>query len=116
MTAAPGSPARFPPRGRGPVLRATPRSWDSWSGRTIPRSERRWFASSAPDVSRECASRGPGGHLRAGPHAVPGAARGNGAGRPFTNQNEIDGALVRHPPEVVLLARGTGGPNGQARA
>jgi hypothetical protein len=24
--------------GRGPVLRATPRSCDSWSGRTIPRS------------------------------------------------------------------------------
>ena len=28
----------FPPPGRVPVLRATPRSWDSWSGKTIPRS------------------------------------------------------------------------------
>ena len=28
----------FPPLGRVPVLRATPRSWDSWSGRTTPRS------------------------------------------------------------------------------
>ena len=28
----------FPPPGRVPVSRATPRSWDSWSGRTIPRS------------------------------------------------------------------------------
>ena len=28
----------FPPLGRVPALRATPRSWDSWSGRTIPRS------------------------------------------------------------------------------
>ncbi len=28
----------FPPLGRVAVLRATPRSWDSWSGRTIPRS------------------------------------------------------------------------------
>jgi hypothetical protein len=31
------------------------------------------------------------------------------------NQNEIDGAVVRHPPEVILLARGTGGPGRQAR-
>ncbi len=28
----------FPPLGRVPVLRATPRSCDSWSGRTIPLS------------------------------------------------------------------------------
>ena len=28
----------FPPPGRVPVSRATPRSCDSWSGRTIPRS------------------------------------------------------------------------------
>ena len=28
----------FPPLGRVPVLKATPRSCDSWSGRTIPRS------------------------------------------------------------------------------
>ena len=28
----------FPPLGHVPVLRATPRSWDSWSGRAIPRS------------------------------------------------------------------------------
>src|ERR1022692_119815 len=46
---------------------------------------------------------------------MPGATRGDGAGRRFTNQNEIDGALVRHPPEVVLLAHGTGGPDRQAR-
>jgi hypothetical protein len=36
---------------------------------------------------------------------MPGAARGDGAGRRVTNQSEIDGAVVRHPPEVVLLAR-----------
>jgi hypothetical protein len=35
---------------------------------------------------------------------MPGAAPGDGAGRRFTNQNEVDGALVRRPPEVVLLA------------
>ena len=28
----------FPPLGRVPVSRATPRSWDSWSGMTFPRS------------------------------------------------------------------------------
>jgi len=28
----------FPRPGRVPVPKATPRSWDSWSGRTIPRS------------------------------------------------------------------------------
>ena len=37
---------------------------------------------------------------------MPGAARGDGAGRRL-------GAIVRHPAEVVLLARGTGGPAGK---
>jgi hypothetical protein len=47
---------------------------------------------------------------------MPGAARGDGTGRLFTNQSEIDGAVVRHPPEVVLLARGPGGLDWQARS
>ncbi len=34
------------------------------------------------------------------PHAMPGAARGDGAGRRFTNQNEIDGLL-----DLDLLSR-----------
>jgi hypothetical protein len=34
---------------------------------------------------------------------MPGATRGNGTDRLFTNQSEINGAVVRHPPEVVLL-------------
>ena len=41
----------FPPPGRGPVLRATPRSSGSWSGRTIPpsawRSTMRYLTSTA---------------------------------------------------------------------
>ena len=37
-TVSRGSPARFPLLGRVPVLRETPQSSDSWSGRTIPRS------------------------------------------------------------------------------
>ncbi len=65
--------------------------------------------------SCERARRGSGGHRRARPRAVHGAARGDGAGRLFTNQSEIDGAVVRHPPEVVLLARGSGGPDRHAR-
>jgi hypothetical protein len=45
---------------------------------------------------------------------VPGAAGGDGAGRRFTDQNAVDGVVVRHPPQVVLLAGGTGeGPAGK---
>ena len=44
---------------------------------------------------------------------MSGATRGDGAGRRLTSQSEVDGALVRHPPEVVLLARGTEGPTGK---
>jgi hypothetical protein len=33
---------------------------------------------------------------------MPGAARSDSAGRRLTHQNEIDGTLVRHPPEVLL--------------
>ena len=44
---------------------------------------------------------------------MPGAARGDSAGRRFTNPSEIDGAVVRHPPQVVLLARGMEDPAGK---
>jgi hypothetical protein len=47
---------------------------------------------------------------------MSGAARGEGAGRRITSQREIYGVLVRHPPEVVLPAHGTGGPDRQARS
>jgi hypothetical protein len=47
---------------------------------------------------------------------VPGAAGGDGAGRRFTEQNAVDGAFLRHPPKVVLLAGGKGGPGWQARS
>jgi hypothetical protein len=50
------------------------------------------------------------GHLRPGERALSGPARGDGAGRRFTNHNAIDGALIRHPPEVVLLAHRVAGP------
>src|SRR3984885_15773984 len=46
---------------------------------------------------------------------MPGATRGDGASRPVTHQSKIDGALVRHPPQVVLPARGAGGPGRPAR-
>ena len=58
--------------------------------------------------SRERARRGPEGHGRGHPHALPGAARGDSAARRVTDQSEIDGAVIRDPAEVVLLARGTG--------
>jgi hypothetical protein len=44
---------------------------------------------------------------------MSGAARGDGSGRRVTNQSEIDGALVRHPPEVVLLLVAWEGPTGK---
>lgn len=56
----------------------------------------------------------PEGCRRASPYALPGAARGDGAGRLFTSQGEIDGAIFRHPPEVVLLARPIARPDLQA--
>jgi hypothetical protein len=31
----------------------------------------------------------------------------------FTDQNEIDGAVVRHPAEIVLLARAVADPTGK---
>ena len=47
---------------------------------------------------------------------MPGLARGDRTSRCFTNHSEIDGALVRHPPKVVLLARGPGGLDWPARS
>jgi hypothetical protein len=45
---------------------------------------------------------------------VPGAPGGDGAGRPVPDRRAIDGALLRHPPAVVLPDRGdaelAGGP------
>ena len=97
----------------------SPPSLSSTESRRLWRCRKRQRVRSASGLARRCsrehAHRGPGGHRRAGPHAMPGAARGDGAGRRFTNQSEIDGAVLRHPPEVVLLARGMGGLDRQAR-
>jgi hypothetical protein len=51
--------------------------------------QRRWCSAGAWDVAREGASRGPRAHSRTGSHAMPGAARGGGACRLFTDQSEI---------------------------
>jgi hypothetical protein len=45
---------------------------------------------------------------------MPGAARGGGACRLFTDQSEINGTVVRHPAEVVLrLLVAREGPTGE---
>ena len=44
---------------------------------------------------------------------MPGSSRGHSEGRRLAGQSEVDGALVRYPGEVVLLARGPGGPAGK---
>ena len=46
---------------------------------------------------------------------MPGVARGYGARRLFTNQDEIDGAVIRDPPKIVLPARGAREPYRHAR-
>jgi len=66
-----------------------------------PRSAGRWPCErvrSSGGLIRRCscerARKTSRGHRRTGPRALPGAARGDGAGRRVTNQSEIDGVLV----------------------
>ena len=44
---------------------------------------------------------------------MPGAARGDRARRPLADQSEIDGAVVRHPSQVVLLLVAVEKPTGK---